>query len=108
MQKIKTVQYYFDAKTYDKTKILENLKNQEKEEFFNKTAKINISLNEFGVYVATLTFEPKENHFLKIIQMPKKEKNVTKNEEKKSRYERLISTERKYGQYKQTKTYKPY
>lgn len=111
MQKLKTVQYFFDARTYSKNQIIENLQTQREQDFFNKTAKINISLNEFGVYVATLTFMPKEKHFLKVTKTSKKEKvlkNENKNDSKKSRYEKLISTERKYGQYKETKTYKPY
>lgn len=54
--KEKSVEYYFDSKKYDKEQIIENMK-KEQLGFEKKNAKIDIILNEYGIYVTTLKFE---------------------------------------------------
>ena len=121
MQKLKTVQYFFDARTYSKNQIIENLQTQREQDFFNKTAKINISLNEFGVYVVTYYFKVSENIFQKIfikIKQRRKdkkirllqEKNGNLEERKKDKIEKRLEkySGNKYGEYKSSGIYKPY
>lgn len=98
MENVKTVQYFFDSKNFNQVEVMNNLEKEREREFENKNAKIDIFLNEFGVYVATLTFE-------------KKRKFVNKREKRKtSKYDELINSQesRVYGKYKSTKEFKPY
>ena len=104
MGNVKTVQYFFDSKNFNQIEVINNLEKEREKEFENKEAKIDIALNDFGVYVATLTFEKKK-------KFVNREKEVKKQENKKlSKYERLINSqeERVYGKYKATKEFRPY
>ena len=104
MGNVKTVQYFFDSKNFNQIEVINNLEKEREKEFENKEAKIDIALNDFGVYVATLTFEKKK-------KFVNREKEVKKQENKKqSKYEKLINSqeERVYGKYKATKEFRPY
>ena len=104
MGNVKTVQYFFDSKNFNQIEVINNLEKEREKEFENKEAKIDIALNDFGFYVATLTFEKKK-------KFVNREKEVKKQENKKlSKYEKLINSqeERVYGKYKATKEFRPY
>ena len=104
MGNVKTVQYFFDSKNFNQIEVINNLEKEREKEFENKEAKIDIALNDFGVYVATLTFEKKK-------KFVNREKEVKKQENKKlSKYDKLINSqeERVYGKYKATKEFRPY
>lgn len=104
MGNVKTVQYFFDSKNFNQIEVINNLEKEREKEFENKEAKIDIALNDFGVYVATLTFVKKK-------KFVNREKEVKKQENKKlSKYEKLINSqeERVYGKYKATKEFRPY
>ena len=91
----KCVEYYFDSKKYNKFEIIENMK-QEEIGFEKKKSEINITLNEYGIYVVKLKFI---NNKLSII------KNKTKNRYK--GYETYNGNNKIYGEYKTTKTFQP-
>ena len=54
--KEKSVEYYFDSRVYTKEQIIENMK-EEQIGFEKKNAKICVTLNQYGIYVAILKFE---------------------------------------------------
>lgn len=58
-KEIKCMEYYFDAKNYNKIEILQALEEELKKEFLNKKAKIRIQKNAYGIYVASLIFQNK-------------------------------------------------
>lgn len=93
--KEKYITYYFDSNTYNKIQIIENLNKECETQYFGKKAQIDIQLNEFGTYIATLVFTPKENRITKISKQRKSAKSY------------LAQPERKYGAYKQTGTFRP-
>lgn len=97
----KCVEYYFDSRKYNEFEIIENMKKEEIG-FEKKKSEINITLNEYGIYVVKLKFL---NNKLSII------KNKTKNKEKTRKtykgYETYNQNNKIYGQYKTTKTYQP-
>lgn len=97
----KCVEYYFDSRKYNEFEIIENMKKEEIG-FEKKKSEINITLNEYGIYVVKLKFL---NNKLSII------KNKTKNKEKIRKtykgYETYNQNNKIYGQYKTTKTYQP-
>ena len=92
-KQVKCIEYYFDSNEYNELEVLENMQ-KEKLEFPKKEAQINISLNEYGIYVATLEFI---NNKIAVI---KKIKN------KKVKLKAVIET-KVYGRYKETKKYSP-
>ena len=77
----KCIEYYFDSKDYDRQEIIENMQNEIKK-FEKKKADIEITLNDYGIYVVKLFF--------------------TKKKKEKTQKEKI------YGQYKATRTYMPY
>lgn len=125
MLKQKVVENYFDSKTYSNQEIIKKIE-ETKKEFSKKIIDIDINLNEFGVFVVTYYFKVSNNIFHKIFIKikQKKKKNETKllqeksfSFDKKTRKERKQEKIRKriekysgnrYGEYKETRTYKPY
>ena len=115
--KEKCITYYFDSKLYNKIEIIDNLRKECETQYFGKEPRIDIKLNEFGTYIATMIFIQKENKGMQIIKNgSKKIKKInTLNKKKQRKVERKkvearqkqILTERKYGAYKQTGTFKP-
>lgn len=84
----KCVEYYFDSRKYNESEIIENMK-QEEIGFEKKKSEINITLNEYGIYVVKLKFLS------------------TKKRKKYKGYEAYNGKNKIYGQYKETKTYQP-
>ena len=102
----KCVQYFFDSKKYNPVEVVESMEQERIEQFPKEKARIEIKLNEFGVYEATLVFEKKKKIFNSNLL-----KNMKNRSDKKiSRYEKLVSqsSNRVYGKYRETRTYKPY
>ena len=86
-------------------------------EFPNQKAEITLKINEFGVYIATIVFNKQKYNKQKQKKIyftnknnkkafSKKTKKLTG--EKVSRYEAVISQNRVYGKYKETRDFKPY
>ena len=156
MKNQKVLENYFDSRIYNNQEIEEAI-SKTKKEFEKKIVNVDISLNEFGVYVVTYYFKNKENLFQKIVvkikqrkkkkqmlllqekkqkmqerqfELQKKEikkqrkkenkqknhiekakrKNKTREEKNKEKLQKRIEkyTGNKYGEYKETKTYRPY
>ena len=120
MDNEKCLEYYMDSKKYSKEDIEKNIE-ETKKEYPKKKIKVNVSLNDFGVYVITFRFENKNTIFNRIVLFLKRkfnktlllqDKNIIKKNKKikqskeKSRLEKYYG--HKYGQYRETKTYKPY
>ena len=101
----KCIQYFFDASKYNPNQVVEQVELEKKQEFPKQKAKIEVKLNEFGVYVATLIFEKPKRKYIKSLKM-----NFKNKDKKVDRYEKLISenSNRVYGKYKETREYKPY
>ena len=96
MEKTKCLEYYFDSRIYSSEELQQSI-DETKKQFPSKKVKVRIALNDFGVYIITFRFENKNNFFrnIKIKLMGRFKKQ-------------LLLSERTYGQYKPTKTYKPY
>ena len=128
MKQKKIFENYFDAKIYTGEQIEESIK-ETKKEFAKKVVDVDISLNEFGVYVVTYYFEVKDHFWQKImikLKQRKKKKAMLyfqKEPEKKLKKERKSKEQKRqeklqkrkekyfghqYGIYKETKTYRPY
>ena len=115
--KEKCITYYFDSKLYNKIEIINNLRKECETQYFGKEPQIDIKLNEFGTYIATMIFMPKENKAMQIIKSSTKkikQKNTQNNAKQKKEenkkcksHQEKILTERRYGAYKQTGTFKP-
>lgn len=96
MEKNKNLEYYLDSSIYSGEEIQKNIE-KTKKEFPNKKVKVSIGLNEFGMYIITFQFENKNSILGKIkIWFWKKFQKIPLLEGK------------QYGQYKATKTYRPY
>lgn len=108
MYQNKYLEYYLDSKIYSDEEVQKSI-DETKKEFPNKEIKVDVSLNEFGVYVITLKFENKNTYFnrIKIMFKKKFQKQLLLGTGKKNRMEKY-SGERRYGQYKSTGTYRPY
>ena len=120
MLKQKIVENYFDAKLYTNQEIIESIE-KTKKEYAKKIINVDINLNEFGVFVVTYYFKVSENIFQKIfikIKQRRKdrkikllqEKNENLEERKKDKIEKRFEkySGNRYGEYKNTGTYKPY
>ncbi|MCI8384718.1 MAG: hypothetical protein HFJ33_07715 [Clostridia bacterium] len=102
METNKNLEYYLDSRIYSGEDVQKSIV-ETKKEFPNKKIKVTIGLNEYGMYIITFQFQNKNNFFAKIIiriwRKFKKTRMLNKGEN---------TTGRRYGQYKETKTYKPY
>lgn len=108
MEKNKNLEYYLDSRIYNSEDVQQSIE-QTKKEFPNKKVKVSIALNEFGMYIITFQFENKYTFFNRIMIKiwTKFKKNLllgsgSQNDTK------VYPEPRRYGQYKATKTYKPY
>ena len=105
-QKVKCLEYYMDSRIYTSKQVQENI-DETKKQFPDKKTKVTLALNDFGVYVINFKFENKNNYWDKIKirlksrleKMPKINTSIGMKD---------YSKPKVYGQYKQTKTYKPY
>lgn len=125
----KYLEYYLDSKVYSNQEV-QNSIDETKKEFPNKNIKVNVFLNEFGVYVITFQFENKNTYFNKIKilfkrkksntlmieekienrkqkELHRENKNLIKKEKEQKRFNKYLGKNR-YGQYKSTGTYHPY
>ena len=73
MKNQKVLENYFDSRIYNNQEIEEAI-SKTKKEFEKKIVNVDISLNEFGVYVVTYYFKNKENLFQKIVVKIKQRK----------------------------------
>ncbi len=97
----KCVEYYFDSRKYNTSEIIENMK-QEEIGFEKKKSEIDITLNEYGIYVVKLKFL---NNQLSVIK--NKTKNIQKERKTYRGYETYNGKSKIYGHYKETNTYQP-
>lgn len=104
----KNLEYYLDSRIYSKEEVQQSIE-ETKKEFSNKNVKVSVTLNDFGMYLITFEFENKSTFFNKIIIKiwRKFKKTLMLEDGEKSRLEQY-SGNKHYGQYKETKTYKPY
>lgn len=108
MYQNKNLEYYLDSRIYTSEEVQKSI-DKTKREFPNKNVEASICLNDFGVYVITFKFENKNNYFNKIkIRFWKKfKKTLLLDNGNKNRLDQYYG-ENRYGQYKSTKTYRPY
>lgn len=100
MEQNKNLEYYLDSRIYSSEEVQKSIE-ETKKEFPNKDVKVNITLNDFGMYIITFQFENKNTYINKMkIKLWKQIKKITEREEN--------NTQKLYGQYKSTKTYRPY
>lgn len=108
MYQNKQLEYYLDSRIYSSEEVQKSI-DKTKKEFPNKNVKVTITLNEFGVYIITFTFQNKDTYFnrIKIKFWKKFRKPLLLENGNKNRLEKY-SGENRYGQYKTTRTYRPY
>lgn len=117
MNKNKYLEYYMDSKIYSKDEVQKSI-DETKKEFPDKQIDVQVHLNKFGVYIITFTFKNK-NNFIKNILIKLKLKNKNKlllmeentnnqwlENKVQKRFEKYSN--KVYGQYKETHTYRPY
>lgn len=109
IKKEKCVEYYFDSREYNKTQVIKNIE-REQLEFEKKKSEINISLNEYGIYVVRLKFLNNELSVVRNKLMKKLEnenRHILKVKKTYKGYGTYDGDDKVYGQYKTTKTYQP-
>lgn len=108
MNQNKYLEYYLDSRIYTDEEVKESIK-QTKKEFKKKNPKVSVTLNQFGVYVITFEFEGRQSLFDRIIikLWAKVRKTLMLDSGATTRLNEYTGNKR-YGQYKPTKTYKPY
>lgn len=107
----KYVEYYFDSKKHNESEIIENMKIEEIG-FEKNKSEIDITLNEYGIYVVKLKFLNTKlsiinNRFIKKIVNENKLKKLVKPRKRYKGYETYNGNNKIYGQYKTTKTFEP-
>ena len=108
MNQNKYLEYYLDSRIYSSEEVQRSI-DETKKEFPNKKVKVSIALNDFGMYIITFKFENKNTYFnkIKIKLWRKVKKTLMLDPGSKDRLEQY-SGKNRYGQYKATKTYRPY
>lgn len=108
MNQNKNLQYYLDSRIYSSEEVQQSIE-EAKKEFPNKNVKVTVALNDFGMYIITFEFENKKTFFnrIKIKLWGRFKKTLLLDNGNKNKIEQY-SGERRYGQYKPTKTYRPY
>lgn len=117
MEKTKCLEYYLDSKIYSNEDLQKNIE-ETKKEFPKKNIKVNVELNQFGMYVITFNFEDKNTVFNKIRLFFRKrnKKTLLLQQENKSPAKEQTKTNNRlekyygqqYGGYRKTGIYKPY
>lgn len=91
MEQNKNLEYYLNSKVYSEKEVQESIE-KTKKEFPNKNVKVDVKLNDFGMYIITFTFENKERFIYKIIikiwKKFKKTLMLENSNNKKSRYDK--------------------
>lgn len=125
----KYLEYYLDSKIYTNEEVRKSIE-ETKKEFPNKNIKVNVSLNEFGVYIITFKFENKNTYLskIKILFKGKRDNKLIAEEKAENKSQRELQRKTKnlkeqekiqnrvnqyfgnnlYGQYKSTGSYRPY
>ena len=108
MEQNKNLEYYLDSRIYSREEVQKSIE-ETKKEFPNKNVEVSVVLNDFGVYTITFKFQNKNNYFHKIKMKfcSKFQKKIFFEHQNKNRIESYYG-EKRYGQYKATKTYRPY
>lgn len=108
MNQNKYLEYYLDSRIYSSEEVQKSI-DKTKKEFPNKKVKVSIALNKFGMYIITFKFENKNTFFNKIkIKLWKKVKKTLMLDTGSKDGLEQYSGKNCYGQYKATKTYRPY
>lgn len=103
----KCIECYFNAETFTKEQLIENIE-KAKLEFPNKNIEPNLFLNEWGVYVLKMHFTDKIEYVSNFKEKRKNRKVLLLTEKnRKISEKRTAFINRKYGQYKKTKEYRP-
>ena len=125
----KYLEYYLDSKIYTNEEVKKSIE-ETKKEFPNKNVRVNVTLNEFGVYIITFKFENKNTYFSKIKillrrkradklmleekiedkrqrDIQRKSKNLKEQQKVQNRISKYFGNNL-YGQYKSTGVYHPY
>lgn len=77
MNESKCLEYYLDSRMYNQEEVKKNI-DEMKKEFSNKKITVNVTINQFGMYVITFCFENKNTMFnrIKIYLKKKREKRL--------------------------------
>ncbi len=103
----KCIEYYFDSKNFTKEELIKNIE-EAKLEFPNKKVEPNLFLNEWGVYILKIHFKDKIEYVSNLKEKRKNKKVLLLTEKNRKTSEKRTSLlNRKYGQYKETREYKP-
>ncbi len=103
----KCLEYYFDSKTFTKDELIKNIEDA-KSEFPNKKVETDLYLNEWGVYILKINFKDKIEYVSHLKEKRKNKKVLLLTEKNKKISEKRTSIlNKKYGQYKETKEYRP-
>ena len=102
MNTSKCLEYYIDSSKYNYEEVQKSI-DETKKEYINKDVSVEINMNKYGMYVITFNIKNKNTIFNRIRVYLKKRK-----QNRLLLQERNYNGEHKYGQYKSTKTYKPY
>ena len=105
MDKEKCLEYYLDARKYSAEEVEKNIE-ETKKEFPKKKIDVEVTLNPFGMYIITFYFHDKNTIWNKIKIYFRKRRTIMLQESNKTRLKKY--SEKEYGKYKTTKTYKPY
>ena len=103
----KCIEYYFDAKTLTKEQLVKNIE-KAKSEFPNKKIETKLFLNQWGVYILKINFKYKIEYISNLKTRRKNKKVLLLTEKNRKISEKRTSLlNRKYGQYKETREYRP-
>ncbi len=103
----KCIEYYFDSKTFTKEQLLKNIE-EAKLEFPNKKIEPKLYLNQWGVYILKINFKDKIEYISDFKEKRKNKKILLLTEKnKKVSEKRTAWINRSYGQYKNTRDYRP-
>ena len=97
----KRLEIYLDSNQNGSEEIKKKIK-EAKKDFPNKEIDTHISLNEFGMYVLKFDFRNKDNYWNRLKERRNEKRTMISQENM------LYNNQKKYGEYKVTKTYKPY
>ena len=97
----KCLEIYLDSNKNGSKEIQKQIK-QARKDFPNKKIDARISLNEYGMYVITFDFQNKDNYWNRLKEHRNERKNLLLEEKLLNKKEKI------YGEYKQTKTYRPF
>lgn len=101
MNNSKCLVYYLDSKKYNYESVQKSI-DETKKEYNKKQIKVDVKINNFGIYVITFYINNKNTFFNKI-RLFFRRKNKPLLQEKNVKKE-----EHKYGEYKSGTIYRPY